>query len=113
MAEAHYVCAVLNLVTLDALLGPLRRREQRGHPDVHKKIFDVASFPQFDTKNPVHLRLSELGNACTIKVEGWLAIGGAGNIKSIGKLRSMVREILREELKEIDADALVQKILGK
>ncbi|MFQ6116036.1 MAG: hypothetical protein ACE5NG_18395 [bacterium] len=39
----------------------------------------------------------------------WLASGGLGKIKSIGKLRGMVREMLKEELQEIDAR--VEKIL--
>jgi hypothetical protein len=38
--------------------------------------------------------------------EGWLERGEAGKIKSIGKLRSMVREFLREELEEIDGLAM-------
>ncbi|MEK7399966.1 MAG: hypothetical protein AAB116_23735 [Candidatus Poribacteria bacterium] len=39
----------------------------------------------------------------------WLADGGAGNIKSIGKLRSMTRNMLKDELSEIDL--LVKQIL--
>jgi len=34
----------------------------------------------------------------------------AGQIKSIGKLRRMVREMLKDKLKEIDAQ--VEQILG-
>jgi hypothetical protein len=32
----------------------------------------------------------------------WLETGGQGDVRSIGKLRSMVREMLAEELGEID-----------
>jgi len=108
--EAYFVCSVLNSSVVDALIRPFRRREQRGHPDVHKKIFDVAPIPQFAPKNPAHRRLAELGKGCSAKVERWLASGGAGKIKSIGKLRSMVREMLTGELEEIDG--LVKEILG-
>jgi len=50
-----------------------------------------------------------LGRECSARVEQWLVSGGARKIRSIGRLRSMVREIL-EELKEIDV--LDKGILG-
>jgi hypothetical protein len=43
-----------------------------------------------------------LGRACTQKVADWLEAGGPGQVRSIGKLRSMVREMLAGELGEID-----------
>ena len=46
--------------------------------------------------------LAELGRACTQKVTDWLEASGPGKVRSIGKLRSMMREILAEELGEID-----------
>lgn len=33
----------------------------------------------------------------------WLESGGPGKTRSIGRVRSMVREMLAEELQEIDA----------
>jgi hypothetical protein len=51
-----------------------------------------------------------MGAECSAKLEKWLASGGAGEIHSIGKLRSMVRHMLSQELAEIDE--LVKKILG-
>ena len=50
-----------------------------------------------------------LGKECSTKVEQWLASGGTGKIKSIGKLRGMVREMLKDELREIDE--LVKEIV--
>ena len=41
--------------------------------------------------------------------DDWLASGGPGKTKSIGKLRAMVRDLLRAQLDEIDA--LAKKIL--
>jgi hypothetical protein len=35
-------------------------------------------------------------------VAEWLEAGGPGQVRSIGKLRSMVRDMLAEELGEID-----------
>ncbi len=69
--------------------------------DIHKKVLELP-IPQFDAENPHHRQLAELGQACTAKVRQWIDNGGPGSIRSIGKLRGMVREMLREKLKEID-----------
>jgi len=55
-------------------------------------------------------RLAELDEECMDNVKKWLDKGGTGTIKSIGKLRSMVRKMLHEELEQIDR--LVKKIPG-
>jgi len=55
------------------------------------------------------VKLAELGEHCCQKVQTWLASGGPGQLKSIGRLRGMVRQMLKDELAEIDA--LVQQIL--
>jgi hypothetical protein len=107
--EAHYLASFLNSSVTDEKLSALRRRKQKTHPHVGKKIFDVAPIPQLDTKNAAHLRLAELGKECTHKVDKWVKSGGAGKIKSIGKLRSMVRQMLKPELTEIDN--LVKQLL--
>ncbi|MGQ9559520.1 MAG: hypothetical protein ACUVWA_03310 [Candidatus Oleimicrobiaceae bacterium] len=41
----------------------------------------------------------------------WLAAGGPGKTQSIGRLRGMVREMLKEELEEIDG--LVGRLLAE
>jgi len=46
--------------------------------------------------------LAELGQVCTQKVAEWLQSGGPGKIRSIGKLRSIVREMLAGELGQIN-----------
>ena len=79
-----------------------------GPRHIHKKILELP-IPQYDRKNPVHQQLAELGKKCHAKVRKWIAAGGPGNIKSIGKLRAMVREMLKPELTEIDK--LVETIL--
>lgn len=108
--EAMFIGSVLNSQIVDSCLKPFRRRGQKAHPHVVKKIFDVAPVPQFDERNATHRRLAQLGKKSSTKVEYWLAGGGAGNIKSIGRLRGMVRVMLKDELKKIDM--LVEKILG-
>jgi hypothetical protein len=47
---------------------------------------------------------------CSAKIEKWLAGVGAGEIKSIGKLRSMVRQVLKGELAEIGVDRLATRM---
>jgi type I restriction-modification system DNA methylase subunit len=107
--EGYYLCTCLNSSTVDKKIQNFRRRQQKTRPNIHKKIFDIVNIPQFDPSNDIHRRLAELGKLCSQKVAEWLKSGGQGQIKSIGVLRSRVREMLKEELKEIDG--LVQKIL--
>lgn len=72
-----------------------------GPRHIHKKVLELP-IPRFDPTEEGHLKLAELGRTCTQKVADWLEAGGPGKVRSIGKLRSMVRQMLAEELKEID-----------
>ena len=108
--EAHYLAAVLNAPFIDQQLKPMQSRGQWGPRDIHKKVLELP-IPRFDPGDAVHRRLAELGKECTQKVAEWLESGGPGKIRSIGRLRSMVREILAGELEEIDG--LVRKIMGE
>jgi methylase of polypeptide subunit release factors len=107
--EAFYLAAVLNAPVIDQLIKPMQSRGLWGPRDIHKKVLELP-IPKFNPENASHCRLAELGEACSAKVKGWLAGGGAGDIKNIGKLRSMVREMLADELQEIDEQ--VRQILG-
>ena len=106
--EAFYLTTFLNAPTTNILVKPMQARGLWGPRHLHKKVLELP-IPQFDGKNKGHQRLAELGEECTNKVEKWLTSGGAGNVKSIGRLRSMVRQMLSKELAEIDE--LVKKIL--
>lgn len=107
--EADFLAAILNAPTVDKLIKPMQARGLWGPRHIVKKVLELP-IPKFDAANPTHKRLAELGEECSAKVKRWLASGGAGNITSIGKLRSMVRAMLKEELAEIDT--LVEEILG-
>jgi len=107
-SEAHYLSAILNAPEVDALIKPMQSRGLWGPRDICKKVLDLP-IPQFDADDPRHQRLAELGQECSARVEEWLASGGPGKTKSIGKLRGMVRDLLRTQLDEIDD--LVKKIL--
>jgi len=108
-SEAFFLVAFFNAPIIDKLIKPMQSRGLWGPRDIHKKVLELP-IPQFDEKNKGHQRLAELGEECSAKVEKWLASGGAGKIQSIGRLRSIVRQMLNEELAEIDE--LVKKILG-
>jgi len=92
---------VLNAPLVDQKLKPMQGRGQWGPLYLCKKVLELP-IPQFDPSEEAHLKLADLGRACTQKVADWLEAGGPGKVRSIGKLRSMVREVLAEELKEID-----------
>jgi len=106
--EAAYLVAFLNAPIVNNLVKPMQARGLWGPRHFHKKVLELP-IPKFDAANPTHQRLADLGRECSAKVEQWLARGGAGNITSIGRLRSMVRAMLKEELAEIDM--LVEQIL--
>ena len=108
--EAYYLSVILNAPEINTLIKPMQSRGLWGPRDIHKKVLDLP-IPKFDDKNTIHLQLTKLGEGCHVKVKQWLADGGAGNIKSIGKLRSMVRKMLKDELSEIDV--LVKQILER
>ncbi len=106
--EALFLTSVLNAPIIDRLIKPMQTRGQWGPRDICKKVLELP-IPQFDPSNETHLRLAELGKLCSWRVSQWVQSGGPGKIKSIGVLRSKVREMLKPELKEIDT--LVQQIL--
>ena len=99
--EVFYLAAVLNSPSIDRLLKPMQSRGLFGPRHIHKKVLELP-IPQFDGSNPAHLELAALGEQCTEEVQRWLDAGGPGEVRAIGRLRAMVREMLAEELKEID-----------
>jgi hypothetical protein len=106
--EAFFLASVFNAPMTDKLVKPMQSRGLFGERDIHKKPLELP-IPPFKADNPIHRRLAELGRECTAKVEKWIAEGGAGMTKSIGRLRGMVRKMLSDELKEIDK--LVKELL--
>ncbi len=107
--EAFFLVAFFNSPLIDKRIKPMQSRGLWGPRDIHKKPLELP-IPQFDSDNRIHLRLAELGERCSEKVERWLTGGGVGSVKSIGRLRGMVRQMLKGELEEIDG--LVKEILG-
>lgn len=115
--EAHYLCAVLNAPCVDEAIKPFQTKgafgAQRGKGErhIHRRPFEVLPIPNFNRNDKRHLRLAELSKRCHRKVAAIVANADAKTLsQSIGKLRQIVREELRTELKEIDR--LVAELLG-
>lgn len=109
--EAHYLAAVLNAPIINRLIKPMQARGLWGARDIHKKVLELP-IPVYDADNEAHRRLSERGAACAEAVRAWIAGGGPGATKSIGRLRSTVRAevVAADELAAIDV--LVCEALG-
>ena len=106
--EAAYLVGVLNSPTIDQMIKPMQSRGLWGPRDIHKKVLELP-IPQFEAEDPQHQRLAALGEQCTQKVHSWLSQGGPGKVTSIGRLRHVVRLMLKKELEKIDG--MVKEIL--
>lgn len=107
--ESNYLASVLNTASVDSLIKPAQSKGLWGARDVHKKVLDLP-IPRFNDKLKHHFRLADIGESCAKQVKKWIALGGPGNIRSIGVLRNKVREMLNKELDEIDS--IVRPMLG-
>lgn len=107
--EADYVVAVMNAPYLDTAIKSSQARGLWGARHVHKKVLDLP-IPRFNPAKREHVRLAEIGEACAKRAKKWGDSGGPGNTRSIGRLRSNIRELLKAELAEIDA--IVKPMLG-
>jgi hypothetical protein len=107
--EARYVVSVLNAPVVNQRIKAAQARGLWGAREIHKKVLDLP-IPRFDPGSPDHLRLAEIGRVCAARVEEWIASGGQGTATSIGVLRRRVREMLGEELAEIDS--ITRPMLG-
>lgn len=107
--EAYFLTSILNSSEIDNAIKPMQARGLFGPHDIHKKVLELP-IPRFKGDQPNHLRLAEMGEECIQKVRDWVAQGGPGQVTSIGRLRGMVRQMLKTELEEIDG--IVKDILA-
>lgn len=120
-AEAHYLAAICNAPILTRLVEPMMTRGQWGARHFCKKVWELP-IPPFDASEPLHRRLSELGQQCAERVAQWLAgaVSAASEEerqakiaalrRNFGRTRNRVREHIAAELQEIDG--LVGELLG-
>jgi hypothetical protein len=108
-SEAFYLSSILNAPAVNKAIKAGQSKGLWGARDIHKKVLDLP-IPEFDPESQDHRRLAELGILCSRRVRKWIESGGPGNTRSIGVLRRGVRNILSEELFEIDS--VVKPMLG-
>lgn len=100
LQEALFVTAMLNAPIVDALIKPMQSRGKFGERDIVKKVLELP-LPRFNPKNKTHLKLVELATAAQSKAQKILPDLEA-KYTSIGKIRSMVKAEIAEELLQID-----------
>ncbi|UCE67143.1 MAG: SAM-dependent DNA methyltransferase [Candidatus Zixiibacteriota bacterium] len=99
--EAYYLSSILNAPIINALIKPMQSRGLWGPRDICKKVLDLP-IPKYDKNISAHVKLVGLSADCAKKVAEWQKNDGPDKIKSIGKLRAVVRQLLDKELGQID-----------
>ncbi len=109
--EAEYLCSVFNSKIMDDLIKPMQAGGQQGPRNIWKKTLELP-IPEFDPDNKTHRRLAELGKICSKKVQSLLP--SYVDQHNIGKIRSLVRDSLADELHEItDLVSDMLKVAGR
>jgi SAM-dependent methyltransferase len=110
VAEAHYLCAVLNAPCVDEGIKPFQTkgafgaRSGKGERDIHRRPFEVLPIPRFSNKDDRHKELARTSQRCHRKVAEFFAEADEPRRTArIGPLRTQLRrELLQEELAAID-----------
>lgn len=101
--EAFFLASLLSSPIIDKMLQSFRRKEQGGHPHVHKKVWEFP-IPCYDSSSPQHRRIALLGEESAAMVEGVLrGVTSRGDRVGLTGLRNRIRENLRDRLSEIDS----------
>ena len=103
--EGMYLCAILNTPALTEIVRPLMSygKDER---DIDKAVWQLP-IPEFDSNEPVHRRLSELG---AVEAERVAALD-LDESKYFVKLRQVVRSILADSPDAEELDQLVRLLL--
>lgn len=107
--EANYLISLLNSPVVNELIKPMQSKGLWGPRHIHKKVLELP-IPKYDEKNTIHMKCSALGKECNRKVGSWLSQKSYSSTIGIGKLRGEAREMLEDELKQINE--LVKQILS-
>lgn len=100
--EAYYVAAFLNSQYANLRIKDFQATGLFGPRHVQKKILDVP-LPKYHASEPLHIRLSELGQTCTTLTAAWLKSQAlVESDYNIGRLRIESKKQIAAELKEID-----------
>lgn len=106
VAEARYLCAVLNSRALADAVAPLQARGQHNPRDFDLHVF-ALSFPLFEPEEATHRELADLA-ARAEEVAAEVDLEGA---RQFQKARRRVREALREDGVAVDIDEAVWELL--
>ncbi|MDT0394228.1 N-6 DNA methylase [Streptomyces edwardsiae] len=103
--EGMYLCAILNTPALTELVRPLMSygKDER---HVDKYVWELP-IPLFDSQNPVHARLAELGSAEAERV----AAMELDESKAFTRLRPLVRKELSLSPHAMELDLIVSELL--
>jgi hypothetical protein len=104
--ESHYLCAILNSKKLDNLIKPFQAKGDFGERHINKIPLSFP-IPQYDSNILSHRELAEDGIICHKKVKNIIQ---SLSIRSVGKIRSIIRKELASEFASIDNN--VQAILS-
>ena len=103
VAEAHYLCAILNSQSVDQQIKAHQPEGLWGARHIHRTPFEACAIPIFDTNNPDHLELARLSQEAHARIEEMkgmeenrLLNGGPG------RARNAAREIVADEITAID-----------
>lgn len=101
--EAHYVSAYLNSNYANEKIKDFQSRGLFGPRDVHKTILKIP-FPKFQPKEESHLNLAKIGRRCSTLVDTFICNNAIGALESrpLGKTRIAIKQLLSNELTEID-----------
>ncbi len=101
--EVHYLCAILNAHCVDDAIKPFQTKGLLGERNIHRAPFEVLPIPLFSRHDKPHQRLAELSRVCHEKVEQFVAGADEKTLtQPIGRLRQQVREMLANELSQIN-----------
>jgi hypothetical protein len=108
-SEAIYLAAVLNSEIVNEAIKPFQSTGLLGERHVHKKVLDVP-IPLFDSNNPLHRRLSELGQEAHRQAQAAVSDDHFPADTSLARQRAYIRDALKDTLAEIDRN--VRELLG-
>ena len=107
--EANYLLAIINSDALYEMVKPLMSKGQFGARDLQKHLWKLP-IPEFDAGNPLHVAISEAGEA--------VAAGAAKQLERLRQKRDRVtvriaRRELREWLRESPEGQAVEDVVGR
>ena len=108
MQEANYLMAIINSDWLCKAVTPLMPKGQFGARDLHKHLWKLP-IPEFDSGNPLHVRVYQAGEAA--------ALGSAKQVALIRQDRgdvtvSVARREIRKWLHESREGKAVEDVVG-